>query len=147
MLTEINFRNFELIKVGDMRVAILSLAILVSVSCTAQDMMQTKHEDGSVKSEYVKVDKNTFAVTNYYHSGEVKETGFFRNEVPDGKWVTYSKDGSKTAELSYENGKKHGEFRVWDAFTNAYMEVHYVNGEIITADRYVKQADFASTEN
>lgn len=130
-----------------MKAAVLSLAMFVGVSCFAQSTVQTTFEDGTLKSEYVKVDKNTFAVTNFYRSGEVRETGFFKNEIPDGKWVTYAKDGSKTAELSYARGKRHGEFRVWDAFAKAYIEIDYVNGEIIRADRYVKETEFAAKDN
>lgn len=136
--------NFEYEKKNVMKAAILSLMVFVSASSMAQNTVKTSYEDGSLKSEYVSLKNGTVAVTNYYESGEVKETGFFKGEIPDGKWITYAEDGSKTAELNYADGKRHGEFRVWDEFSNAYLEIHYANGEIITADRYIKETDFAA---
>ncbi len=129
-----------------MRRVILSLMVLISTVCVAQNTVKTNYEDGTLKSEYISCDNELVAVTNYYKSGSVKETGYFKDGVPEGKWVTYAEDGSKTAELSYTNGKRHGEFRVWDEFANAYVEIHYANGEIITADRYVKETDFAAKD-
>ncbi|MFT6210102.1 MAG: antitoxin component YwqK of YwqJK toxin-antitoxin module [Bacteroidia bacterium] len=128
-----------------MKAVVLSLFVLVSTSCFAQNTVKTNYENGSVKSEHLEKGK-LVAVTNYYESGEVKETGFFRNDVPEGRWETFSKDGSKTAELSYANGNRHGEFRVWDEFSSAYIEMKYANGEVITANRYLKETQFAATD-
>jgi len=121
----------------------MSLVVLVGSTCYAQNTAKTKYESGKVKSEYVQKD-GLVAVTNYYETGEVKETGFFKDEIAEGKWETFAKDGSKTAELTYKDGKRHGEFRVWDDFTNAYIEMKYANGEIISANRYVKETEFAA---
>ncbi|MCB9186710.1 MAG: hypothetical protein H6601_08190 [Flavobacteriales bacterium] len=129
-----------------MKAAILSLVVLVSATCVAQNTVKTNYENGALKSEYVKSGHNLVAVTNYHKSGTVKETGFFKDGVPDGKWITYAENGTKTAELSYVDGKRHGEFRVWDEFANAYLEIHYAKGEIITADRYVKETEFAAKD-
>ena len=126
-----------------MKAAILSLMVLASTACVAQNKAQTNYEDGALKSEYVKSGDELVAVTNYYKDGSVKETGFFKEGIPEGKWVSYSESGTKTAELNYADGKRHGEFRVWDEFSKAYVEIHYANGEIINADRYVKDAEFA----
>ena len=130
-----------------MKAAFLSLVVFVSTTCAAQNTVKTSYEDGTLKSEYVNQENGLVAVTNYYKNGAVKETGFFKNEIPEGKWVTYNEEGTKTAELSYADGQRHGEFRVWDAFANAYIEIHYANGEIITADRYVKETEFAAKHN
>lgn len=130
-----------------MKAAILSLVVFVSTTCVAQNTVKTSHEDGTLKSEYVEQGNGIVAVTNYHKNGVVKEIGFFKNEVPDGKWVTYSEDGTKTAELSYANGRRHGEFRVWDTFANAYIEIHYANGEVVTANRYVKETEFAAKDD
>ncbi|MFM1874764.1 MAG: hypothetical protein RL266_501 [Bacteroidota bacterium] len=128
-----------------MKAMVLSLMVFVSATSVAQNTVKTTYEDGTVKSEYVKQGK-LVAVTNFYENGAVKETGFFQDGVPEGKWITYATNGQKTAELNYVNGKRHGEFRVWDDFANAYVEVHYANGAIITADRYVKETEFASKD-
>jgi antitoxin component YwqK of YwqJK toxin-antitoxin module len=129
-----------------MKAAVLSLIVFMSTTCVAQNTVKTSYEDGTLKSEYVQKGNDLVAVTHYYKSGAVKETGFFKNETPEGQWITYSENGAKTAELSYADGKRHGEFRVWDEFANAYLEIHYANGEIITADRYVKETEFAAKD-
>ncbi|MCF8459961.1 MAG: hypothetical protein K9G46_04505 [Flavobacteriales bacterium] len=128
-----------------MKAFMISLAVLAGSTCFAQNKVKTTYENGSVKSELVQ-NGELVAVTNYYENGTIKETGFFKNEVPEGKWETFSNEGVKTAELSYLNGKRHGEFRVWDEFSNAYIEMKYANGEVITANRYVREADFASKD-
>jgi antitoxin component YwqK of YwqJK toxin-antitoxin module len=128
-----------------MKAFMISLAVLAGSTCFAQNKGKTTYENGSVKSEFIQKGE-LVAVTNYYENGTIKETGFFKNEVPEGKWETFSNKGAKTAELSYINGKRHGEFRVWDEFSNAYIEMKYANGEVITANRYVREADFAAKD-
>ena len=125
-----------------MKAVVFSLMFLASSTCFAQSTVKTNYENGSVKSEYVQ-EGDLVAVTHFYKSGQVKETGFFKNETPDGKWEAFAVNGSKTAEINYLNGKRHGEFRVWDEFAGAYIEMKYANGEVINANRYVKQSDFA----
>lgn len=125
-----------------MKAIMLSLVVLVSSTCLAQDKAKTTYDNGAVKSEYVQ--KNGMvAVTNYYEDGAVKETGFFKDGIPEGKWESYALNGAKTAELNYANGQRHGEFRVWDQFDNAYIEMEYNHGKVVSANRYLKQADFA----
>ncbi|MCF8465693.1 MAG: hypothetical protein K9G41_12675 [Flavobacteriales bacterium] len=126
-----------------MKALMLSLVVLAGSTCFAQNKVKTSYEDGSVKSEFIQMGE-LVAIVNYHENGTIKETGFFKNDIPEGKWETFSKDGVKTAELSYSNGKRHGEFRVWDEFSNAYIEMKYANGEVITANRYVREADFAA---
>ncbi len=128
-----------------MKELMMIVAVLAGSTCMAQNKVKTTYDNGSVKSEYV-MKGELVAVTNYYETGEVKETGFFKNDAPEGKWETYAKDGSKTAELNYTNGKRNGEFRVWDEFSNAYIEMKYANGEVITANRYLKQTEFAAKD-
>lgn len=118
----------------------LIIAILASTVGFAQSV---NYDNGSVKSEYKK-DGDLVAVTNYYENGAVKETGFFKDGIPEGKWETFAEDGAKTAELTYQDGKRHGEFRVWDEFANTYTEMHYANGDVIIANKWVKQEDFAA---
>ena len=126
-----------------MRALILGLMVCFSSNCVAQNTAKLAYEDGSVKSEYTSTD-NLVAVTHYYQDGTIKETGFFKDGTPDGKWLAYAEDGTKISELHYENGVRHGEFRSWDRFAHTYLEMHYVNGEVINANRYLKEVDFAS---
>ena len=121
---------------------ILMIAVLVSSVSLGQTII---YDNGAVKSEY-KQAGDLVAVTHYYESGAIKETGFFKNEIPEGKWETFAENGTKTAELNYQDGKRHGEFRVWDEFASTYTEMNYANGDVIVANKYVKHQDFASKE-
>ena len=120
----------------------LTIAVLVSSVSIAQTI---NYDSGAVKSEY-KQAGDLVAVTHYYESGAIKETGFFKNEIPEGKWETFAENGTKMAELNYQDGKRHGEFRVWDEFASTYTEMNYANGDVIVANKYVKHQDFASKE-
>jgi antitoxin component YwqK of YwqJK toxin-antitoxin module len=66
--------------------------------------------------------------------------------VPDGKWETFSENGDKAAEINYKDGKRHGEFRTWDAFSDSYLEMQYADGAVISANRWVKESGFAATK-
>lgn len=125
-------------------VAAILMVLSWSVSF-GQDMTKTTYDNGNVRSEY-KQANGRVAVTNFYEDGSIKETGYFKNGVPDGKWETFAQDGSKTAELNYKDGKRHGEFRSWDPYTNAYIEMQYANGEVLLANRYLKEAHFAAKD-
>jgi antitoxin component YwqK of YwqJK toxin-antitoxin module len=125
-----------------MKAFMLSLVVLAGSTCFAQNKAKTSYDNGAVKSEYVKKGE-LVAITNYYESGEVKEEGFFKDGIPEGKWETFSKEGAKTAELTYVEGQRHGEFRVWDEFDNAYIEMRYDHGKVVSANRYLKQTEFA----
>lgn len=109
----------------------------------AQNTQTVNYETGEVKSTYEQVG-DLVKVTHFYKDGAVKETGFFKNEIAEGKWQTFASDGQKTAELNYKNGKRHGEFRSWDLFAHTYVEMHYANGDLIQADKWVKEDKFAS---
>jgi antitoxin component YwqK of YwqJK toxin-antitoxin module len=128
-----------------MKTLMMSLLVLAGTSCLAQNAVNTVYEDGSVKSEYVKKDGLVF-VTHYYPTGAVKETGAYKNEIPEGRWETFAENGVKTAELNYVDGKRHGEFRVWDIYADTYIEMAYLNGEAMTAKRYLKQTEFAAKD-
>jgi antitoxin component YwqK of YwqJK toxin-antitoxin module len=127
-----------------MKAIIISLGLLVSLSTDAQNTVIVAN-DQNTSSSYVQ-DGRHIRVTHYHTNGVVRETGTFLNNVPDGKWETFAENGTKTAELNYRDGKRHGEFRVWDTFSDSYIEMQYADGEVLAANRYVKEAGFASTE-
>lgn len=127
-----------------MKAIIISLALLVSLGSEAQNTVNNTNDKGT-SSTYVQ-DGKFVLVTHYHANGAVSETGAFLNNVPDGKWETFSEDGSKTAEINYKDGKRHGEFRTWDAYTNSYLEVQYAEGAILTANKWVKESGFASSK-
>lgn len=128
-----------------MKAIVLSLGLLISFGTEAQNTVKQPASSNDVKSTYVE-QGNRVKVTHYHQNGAVRETGFFKNEVPDGKWETFSENGTKTSEINYRNGARHGEFRVWDNFSDSYMEVNYADGKMVSANRWVKEAGFADVK-
>ncbi len=129
-----------------MKAIIISLGLLISFGTEAQNTLkQESGDNGAPKSAYVQ-EGNRIHVIHFHLNGEVRESGYFRNDVPDGKWETFAENGEKTAEINYKHGKRHGEFRTWDAFSDSYLEMQYADGAVISANRWVKESGFAATK-
>lgn len=125
-----------------MKAIIIALGLFVSFGTEAQNTP----EPTAKQSTYVQ-HGNRIQVTHFHANGNVKETGYFLNDVPDGRWESFNENGVKTAEINYRNGKRHGEFRTWDSFTDSYLEVQYAEGAVVNANRYVKEAGFAKSQD
>lgn len=125
-------------------IAIISMLFLSSISFGQGTLNSTDEKDSS--TEY-REDGKRIEVIRYHENGTVKETGFFKKDgTVDGTWRTFDEDGTKLSELTYVNGKRHGELRVWNPFGNTYLEVHYENDRMLSADRYVKEQEFAASK-
>ncbi|NOQ92061.1 MAG: hypothetical protein GQ552_05005 [Flavobacteriaceae bacterium] len=82
----------------------------------------------NVEPEFEKQDNLTKA-TYYFDNGDIKETGFFKNEKLQGKWITYNQEGKITAIANYENGKKEGK---WYVISNdTIKELIYKSNKLI----------------
>lgn len=103
-----------------------------------------RYDDGAIKTEYSVVNADLVSVIHFYPTGATKEKGFFKNDVPEGQWESFSPNGEKVYELSYKDGKRHGEFRAWDLYSNTYTEIYYRDGEVIKADKYKKEDNLAT---
>ena len=126
-----------------MRNLMIYMLMFTTTAVFAQNKQTVNYETGEVKSIYEQ-NKELVEVTHFYKDGTVKETGFFKDGVPEGQWISYAPTGDKTAELNYKDGKRHGEFRSWDLYAHTYVEMHYANGEAIQGDKWVKEEKFAS---
>ncbi|MCF8257185.1 MAG: hypothetical protein K9J06_06510 [Flavobacteriales bacterium] len=126
-----------------MRALIIAFGLLVSFGTEAQNTLTASSENNST---YVQEGKH-IRVTHYFTNGSVRETGCFLNNIPDGKWETFAENGEKTAEINYINGKRHGEFRIWDTYSDSYLEMQYADGAVVSANRYVKEAGFAKSQD
>jgi antitoxin component YwqK of YwqJK toxin-antitoxin module len=122
---------------------ILSLILVLAVSFGSEAQNTTTP---AAESTYER-EGDHIRVTHFHENGQVRETGYFLGTTPDGKWETFDENGNKTAELNYRNGKRHGEFRVWDGFTDSYTEIRYKDGAVLAADRYVRESGFARSED
>lgn len=86
--------------------------------------------------------KNTFVqngdlieATLHFDSGEISQTGFY---TPDGKltgkWLSFNREGKKTAEAQYKNGQKVGTWFFWSADT--LTEVDYNKSVIASVNEW-----------
>lgn len=128
-----------------MKASIFSTLMLISTLSYAQCAMNSNIGSGEIKSTYVQK-RGLVVVTHYHDNGTIRETGSFKNGVPEGTWQTFAENGQKTAELNYKNGKRHGEFRVWDLYTHTYTEINYADGQALATNKWVRSDDFATIE-
>lgn len=127
------------------RVIVLMSMVLGTTGLFAQPtQVVERFDDGSIKSEYNSVSSELVSVVHFYPSGEIKEKGFFKDGLPEGIWESFAQSGKKIYELSYKDGKRHGEFRSWDLYSDTYTEIDYFQGEIANADRYKKEVNLAT---
>lgn len=106
------------------RVLVLVGFLFASLSVSAQDTEK--------KNIYVE-DGDLIKATIFYDSGELSQTGFFTKEGKlTGEWVSYSREGVKTAEAKYNNGSKVGTWFFWTE--DKLTEVDYTNSKVASVN-------------
>jgi len=77
-------------------------------------------------------------VTYYYDSGQVQQTGFFKNGKLEGQWVAYELNGNKKAVGEYVSGIKTGKWVFWSNTT--LSEVTYANNAVASVKNWKQEA-------
>lgn len=72
--------------------------------------------------------------TYYYDSGQIQQTGFFKDGKPDGQWVSYDSNGNKNAVGEYTQGNKTGKWLFWS--NEQLSEVNYSQSRIANVKRW-----------
>ncbi|KAA3651611.1 MAG: toxin-antitoxin system YwqK family antitoxin [Bacteroidetes bacterium] len=62
---------------------------------------------------------------HYYQNGEMMAEGAYKNQLKQGKWITYGANNSKVNEGNYIGGKK---FETW--------KIYYTNGQVAEEKSY-----------
>lgn len=107
----------------------ISLLLIVVLS-----FLTTQAQENPVKDTYVKKG-DLVEATLYYENGVIRQKGFYTNEgVTTGNWVSYDRNGIKTAEAKYKNGTKVGTWFFWKEDT--LTEVDYNNSEIVAVNTW-----------
>ena len=91
---------------------------------------------GAVSFASAQEKKNTFVkegdlikATLYYDNGQVSQEGYYTADNKlQGTWISYNKEGEKTAVANYDNGKKTGKWFFWNDDT--LREVDYSQSRI-----------------
>ncbi len=111
-----------MIKMIDMK-KIIILACILAVS-VLQAQVEPKFEKAGdlVKATY------------FYKDGKVKEQGFFKDKKLTGTWITFSKEGNKTAIAHYKSGKKVGKWFMWQK--DGLKEIDYENNAIASVQNW-----------
>lgn len=98
----------------------LIAALFIITAIQAQDKIQ--------KNTYVK-NGDLIEATLYHDNGIISQKGFFtENGDLTGLWMSYDREGNKTAKAFYDKGAKVGTWFFWKG--NTLTEVSYENSRI-----------------
>jgi antitoxin component YwqK of YwqJK toxin-antitoxin module len=112
---------------------ILSLVIL-AFSCEPKgvEKVDATYENGKpAKVSWVDTTNgksDTLKKVEYYPNGNKKVEGSFKENLRDGKWTFWFKDGKVWSEGSFKKGKSEGFFNVFNEDGTKYMQSCYKNG-------------------
>ena len=112
-------------------IKIIFISIILFTSCSTSH--EIKFVESDIKSKYDKVG-NKIHFYHYHDNGLVSESGYFLNGLPDGKWEVFDYNGKKISEINYKDGKRNGEFYTFSTFTNSYLEVNYIGGDVVSVN-------------
>ena len=102
------------------KIMIYATAFLLTIAAQAQQK--------EVKNTYITTG-DLIEATIYFEDGTMSQKGFFTKDGKlTGKWISYNREGSKTAEAQYEDGKKVGTWFFWS--NDNLTEVNYNNSRI-----------------
>tara|TARA_R110001632_G_scaffold12153_8_gene42669 strand:+ start:468 stop:830 length:363 start_codon:yes stop_codon:yes gene_type:complete len=85
-----------------------------------------------IKNNYI-LNGDIIEATLYNSEGTVSQTGFYTKEgVVTGEWVSFDREGNKTALAHYDRGVKVGKWFFWN--NNTLKEVDYNNSQIASVN-------------
>ncbi len=82
--------------------------------------------------------------TYYYEDGSIRQEGTYKNGELHGKWISYDKNGEKTASAEYNNGEKTGTWLFWQG--DKAKQVEYSANRIVSVDNISSKSTLASNE-
>lgn len=105
------------------KLLVMMVTFLFGTGLTAQEIKPNFEKEGELI-------KGTF----YYEDGNISQKGTYKNGELHGEWVSYDKNGKKTALASYRNGKKVGKWFFWS--NDVLTEVDYEENRIAEVKNY-----------
>ncbi|MDT0675172.1 toxin-antitoxin system YwqK family antitoxin [Autumnicola musiva] len=72
--------------------------------------------------------------TFYYEDGSVRQEGTYKEGELHGEWISYNKEGEKTAVAQYNMGGKTGKWFFWTE--DRLTEVDYKNNRIASVNNW-----------
>ena len=80
--------------------------------------------------------------TFYYEDGSIRQEGTYKDGRLHGEWISYNKDGEKTAIANYKNGEKDGKWFFWTE--NKLTEVDYQNSVIASVNSWKSESSLVN---
>ncbi len=86
------------------------------------------------KNTYVK-EGNLIKATLFYDNGQVSQEGYYTTDGKlQGEWVSFDRNGKKTAVANYDQGEKTGKWFFWNDGT--LREVDYTQSKITSVNTW-----------
>ncbi|MDA9563371.1 hypothetical protein N9R81_01705 [Flavobacteriales bacterium] len=113
-----------------MKILTVIAAVLISSTafCGSGKVLRTEQfESGKIKAVYTEVAKGSVEVVNYWENGIVREKGQYLDGKLSGTWMSYSEEGTKVSEATFEQGKRTGVAYAWSDSGVLIGTVDYTN--------------------
>ena len=104
---------------------VLMVLLFTVATISAQDNTQYQTEGDQLKVAYFYEDSET-----------LKETGYFKDGVSNGRWVQYNRSGEVKIEAYYKNGSKEGTWFVWADDGNTLFELVYLDNRLMKSHKW-----------
>ncbi|HPS71554.1 MAG TPA: hypothetical protein PLM70_04825 [Bacteroidales bacterium] len=105
------------------------------------------YPDGKIKLESTAMNGHYFGASKtYFPNGKIETIGSYdENGNEDGFWTFYYKNGSIAEEVSFKNGKIHGENKVYSLSGFLYATYMYENGILKSITTYLPNNEVRKT--
>lgn len=118
-----------------MRTFCLSAALFATLGLCAQDDVQrTYAQDGTLLTEQTMVGER-LQHTTYHSNGQVKETGWYSEQGPEGTWKQYAADGTLLAKGRFSAGQRTGRWLLRNPADNTMVKLVYRNSTLVKGER------------
>ncbi len=113
------------------KLLMFALVAIITISAQAQEK--------EIKNTYIQKG-DVVEATLHYDNGVVSQTGFFTKDGKlTGEWISFDRNGTKTAEAQYQNGKKVGTWFFWN--DDKLTEVSYSNSRVAAVNVWKNEGE------
>ena len=138
---KVNFRYICDVNVNTEReMKTLKNILVASVLATGTVAMAQDNDPKPAFEKQGELIKGTF----YYEDGNIKQEGTYKDGRLHGEWISYNKDGEKTAIANYENGQKDGKWFFWTE--DKLTEVDYKDSVIASVNSWKSESSLVSND-
>lgn len=113
-----------------------TILLITAVGCSNNKSIteiESTYENGSKKvvRTYAEIgeEKVLLEEKSFYPTGELKMVGKFQDEMRDGDWISYYKNGNVWAKAQYVNGKEQGLKTIYYENGNIYYVGTMISGK------------------